>query len=320
MLLARLGARYIAREVAVNRLTMLVTPDGQWVFPDSSEFLAILGDPNPDYDAEAFAVKNMGFIKFSVIERTIIEIELHPRNAELPALLAVQQQIQSSEVNLFRIRHFDTEWHSEITSSSEQAIVRLSQLTAPAFVAQSRDRFIVEPQDYSQLLNNQGNPLRAMAQKWRTSFGSFDANLIPFAIKHQLLPHMMIIGVKPQPADPVFRFIGEAHSNWFGSRHRFNAIGDKVANFPDKDYGAWTSQYYKSVASTGQPRYDHITATIQRQPSPYTTHYERLMLPWTTASDEILVTMFSKRLADESDLSKYVGLDSPEVRNSSKSA
>ena len=304
----------------MNRLSMLVTPDGQWVFPDSSEFLALLGDPDPDYDAEAFAVKNMGFIKFSVIERTIIEIELHPHNVELPALLAVQQQVQSSGINLFRIRHFDTDWRSEITSSAEQAIVRLSQLTAPEFVASSRERFIVEPQDYSQLLTAEGNPLRMMALKWRMSFGIFDTNLIPFAIKQQLLGHMIIMGVKPRPADPVFRFIGDEHSSWLGARYRFNAIGDKMENFPDKDYGLWASEYYRSVASTGEPRYDHITAAIQRDSNAYETHYERLMLPWTTGSNEVLVTMFSKRLPAGAMPPKCAGSDSSLDRYSAKSA
>jgi hypothetical protein len=304
----------------VKRLTTLVTPEGQWVFPGSSEFLEALGDPDPDYDAEAFAVKNLGFIKFSMIERSITEIELHPRNVALAALLAVQQQIQSSDVKLFRIKYFDTAWHSEITSSAEQAIVRLSQLTAPAFVASSRERFIVEPQDYSQLLRDESNTLRLMAQKWRMSFGRFDTGLIPFAINHQLLPHMIIVGVKPQPAEPVFRFIGDAHSKWLEPRYHHTAIGEKLENFPDKDYGAWVSQYYKSVASTGQPRYDHITASIQRRAKPYVTYYERLLLPWSTASDEILVTLFSKRLSADSELPKYSGSESPSAMNLAKSA
>ena len=304
----------------MKRLTMFVTPDGEWLLPDTSEFLAALGDPEPDYDAEAFAVKNMGFVKFSMIERTIIEIELHPRNVAMPALLAVQQQILTSQVTLFRIKFFDTAWRSEITASTEQAITRLSQLAAPAFTAASRDRFVVEPQDYSGLLRDETNDLRVMAQKWRMSFGQFDTGLIPFAINHRLLPYMIIVGVKPQPADPVFRFIGDAHSNWLGSRFTVNAIGNKLQDFPDKDYGAWVSEYYRTVARNGQPRYDHITASIQRQPSPYVTHYERLMLPWTTGSDEILVTMFSRRLAANSDEPKYIGSDNPVPMNSLKSA
>jgi hypothetical protein len=300
---------------------MLVTPDGEWVFPDSAEFLAALGDPNPDYDAEAFAVKNMGFIKFSVIEHTIIEMELYPRNAELAALLAVQQRLQTATVGLFRIRYFDdTQWQSEITSSAEHAIIRLSQLSAPALVATSRDRFIVEPQGFGQLLKDEDNPLRLMAQKWRALFGRFDTSLIPFAIEHQVMPHMIIMGVKPRRPDPVFRFIGDAHADWLGSRYRFNAIGDKMENFPDKDYGFWASEYYKNVARTGEPRYDHVTATMHHGPTPYFTRYERLMLPWGTGSDETLVTMFSTRLLDDPKLAKYAGSDNPLERNSAKSA
>ena len=91
----------------MQRLTMLITPDGEWVSPDTPEFLAALGDPDPDYDSVAFAVKNLGFIKFQVIERSIIEIELHPRNVGLAGLLVVQQHLQSSTVKLFRIKFLD---------------------------------------------------------------------------------------------------------------------------------------------------------------------------------------------------------------------
>ena len=89
----------------MKRLTMLVTPDGGWVLENSAEFLAALGDPDPDYDAVSFAVKNFGFIKFQVLDQSVIEIELHPYTVELPALLAVQQQLLTSTVRLFRIRY-----------------------------------------------------------------------------------------------------------------------------------------------------------------------------------------------------------------------
>ena len=101
---------------------MLVTSDGQWVIEDSTEFLAVLGDRSPDYDAASFAVKNLGFIKFQVIDNSIVEIDLHPQNVKLPALLAVQQQLLSSRVKLFRIRYLENSWRSEITASAERAV------------------------------------------------------------------------------------------------------------------------------------------------------------------------------------------------------
>src|SRR5436309_11860624 len=100
----------------------------------------------------------------------------------MPAVLAVQQQIQSIGVNLFRIKHFDTAWQSEITSTAEQAMIRLSPLTAPGFAAPFQQRFLVVPNAYSLLLEDESNELRLMAQKWRISFARFDRTVISFAI------------------------------------------------------------------------------------------------------------------------------------------
>jgi hypothetical protein len=85
----------------VQQLTMLVTPDAQWVLPDSPEFFEALGDPEPDYDSISYAVTNLGFIKFQVVEHSIIEVELHPQNVELPALLAVQQKSSGPRCGCF---------------------------------------------------------------------------------------------------------------------------------------------------------------------------------------------------------------------------
>jgi hypothetical protein len=280
----------------VNRLTMLVTAEGKWVLEGSPEFHAALGDPEPDYDAGLFAVKNLGFIKLQILDNSIIEIELHPQNVELPALLAVQQQLLTSQVKLFRIKHFDFSWKSEILCSSELAVARLSELCSPNFAPAAKDKFLVEPQDYSKLFDSEEGPLQLLAQKWRMSFGHFDPSVISFAIKQELLSRMIIVGVKPRGTEPIFRFIGDGHTNWLDSNYHLHAIGQKVEDQPDKSYGSWVSQFYKSVASTGQPRYDYVTAAIERPQSTFTTHYERLLLPWKTPSEEVLVTLSSRGL------------------------
>ena len=306
----------------MNRLSMLVTAEGEWVFEDSPEFLVALGDPSPDYDAGLFAVKNLGFIRSQILDNSIIEIELHPRNVGLTALLAVQQQVLSSRIKLFRIKYFDTTWRSEITASSERAAARLSELCAPAFAPPPSQKFVVEPRDYASLLQDEGNPLRLMAQKWRMSLGSFDPTVISFAIKHQLLSRMMIVGVKPSRPDPIFRFIGDGF-NWLESDYQFRAIGERIVNQPDKDYGAWVSEFYKSVASTGQPRYDMVRAGIEvrgTEPQVFLTRYERLLLPWRTPSDETFVTMSSKRLGDEDANLASADIDSNMYSASAKSS
>ena len=284
-------------EGKVNRLTMLVTSNGEWVLPDSEEFLRALGDENPDYDSVGFAIKNLGFIKYELVGQSIVEIDLNPRNVEFPALLAVQQQILTAGVNLFRIRYFDNSWHSEISSSSEHTIGRLSELCTPVFAPPPTEKFIVEPIDYSKLLEDEGNQFRPLAQKWRISFGHFDPNVIALAMNNQLLSRMMIVGVKPRQEDPIFRFIGDGH-RWFGNSYHVNAIGEKVEHQPDHEYGSWVSEFYKAVARSGQPRYDLVTAALRYEEEDgkprRTVRYERLLLPWKTPSDETLVTLCSK--------------------------
>lgn len=299
----------------MKRLTMLVTADGEWVLEDRAEFLAALGDPEPDYDAAAFAVKNLGFIRFQILDDSVIEIDIHPRNTQLPALLAVQQQILSSSVKLFRIKHFETTWHSEIMISAEQAISRLSELCCPEVELPSNERFLVEPRDYAELFSHDEQPLRPMAQKWRMSFGHFDPSVISFAIKHQLLSGMMVVGVQPRRKDPIFRFIGDEH-NWLGKSYHVTGIGEKVENQPDKEFGSWVSEYYKSVASSGQPRYDLVTAMVQYQGETgrprRIVRYERLLLPWKTPTDEVFVTL--SKLVEPRALSRTAAFGSESLK------
>jgi hypothetical protein len=288
-------------EGRVKRLTMLVTADGKWVFPNTAEFYAALGDPNPDYNAAAFAVKNLGFIKWEMIEQSIIEIELHPRNVELGALLSVQQQLLSSPVRLFRIKYFDTAWQSEITSSVEHTIDRLSELCAPVYMPPTTDRFIVETREFSNVFEDQDSQLRPLAQKWRASFGQFDPSIIQLALRYELLSRMVIVGVTPRDRDPRWRFIGDGHK-WMGP-YQFEGVGQPVANMPDPEYGGWVAEFYKGVAASGQPRFDLVTAMLQyedevtkpRKP----VRYERLLLPWKTPSDEVLITLCSRVVATE---------------------
>ena len=289
-------------EGSMKPLIVLIASDGGCVLPDSPQFSNLLGDLDPDYDSVAFAVTNLGFIKVEMFEQASLEIELHPRNVELPALLAVQQRLHSSPAKLFRLRFLDTQWHSEISSSAEQMISRLSQLCAPAPTPQTSERFTIEPRDLSMLFEDEFNQLRPLAQKWRASFGHFDPSVISLAVEHRLLSRLMIAGILPRQSEPVWRFIGDGHK-WIGAHYQLYGVGEKVEHMPDKDYGEWATQYYKSVARAGQPRYDLITGTIQYEDEggkPRRPHrYERLMLPWKTPSNEVFVTMCSRPAGTE---------------------
>jgi hypothetical protein len=297
----------------MQRVTLLVTSDGQWVLPTGPEFLDALGDANPDYDAVGYAVRNLGFVKFEVLEHSMIEIELHPKNVGFAALLSVQQEIMKSDVRLFRIKFLEGDWRSEISSSAEQVITRLSELCSPAFTPPATERFELHPQDISVLYDDPDNILRPLAQKWKISFAQFDPNVISLAVSHRLLPRLMIAGIKPNQDEPIWRFIGNEH-RWIGATYQVHGLGEKVENMPDKDYGAWAKEFYKSVAASREPRYDIVSGSIQFEDESGRPRrwyrYERLMLPWTTPSGEVLVTMCSRPMGT-SDQSKSSDSSTP---------
>jgi hypothetical protein len=272
------------------------------VLPDSDEFLTGLGDPNPDYDAVGFAVRNLGYVKFQVLDRLVTEIELHPRNVSLPALVALEHQLAAPGTRLFRIKYLETEWHSEISASAEHTISRLYELCAPGFAGPPADKYRAEVKDPGILARDGAGPLRLLARKWRVAFGNFDASLISFAIQQGLLPRLAIAAVTTQEAEPIFRFVGDGFAS-LGANFQFEAVGQRVQDIPDKDYGGWVAECYKGVALSGQPRYDVVTAAI-RGPADNGAkplRYERLLLPWKAGSGEVLVTLLSKRLSSDSE-------------------
>lgn len=307
----------------MQSLTMLVTGDGRWVLPGSSEFLDALGDPDPDYDAVGFAIRNLGFVKFQVHDRIVTEVELHPRNVSARAVAAVEKLLSEAGTNLFRIRYLTDDWHSEIFPGADATMARLAELCAPVFAAPSGSGFTVEPRDAALLFRDSENPMRPLAQKWRASFGHFDPNVLPLAINQGLLSRFAIIGTQPGVKDPVWRFIGDAH-RWLGDGYQFRGIGEKVENIADKSYGQWVARFFDAVATSAQPRYEVVSANIQYQNEPgrprRPVHYERLLLPWKTGSGEVFVTSCAKIVSSDNAGASSFTTDNSVAKNSVKSS
>jgi hypothetical protein len=281
----------------VEQLTVLVTSGGKWVLPGGDEFLAELGDPSPDYDAVGFAVRNLGFIKFQVLDRRVTEIELHPRNVGLAALLTVERKLGEPGTSLFRIKYLDTEWQSEISASAEHTIARLHELCAPSEEPGPTARFHVKPRDPATLARDADNPLRILSLKWRTSFGNFDTSVISLAFSHGLMPLLAISGFDRHDSSPVFRFLGEGH-RW--ASRDYQMAGGKIEDTPDKEYGHWVAEFHRSVAISGKPRFDLVEAATQIAQETGKPRrrlvYERLLLPWRGPAGDVLITSCARNV------------------------
>jgi hypothetical protein len=280
--------------------TALISPEGAWLPASGPALHQALGYPDPDFDAAAFAVRNLGYIRIDAVEDALIDIECHPMHVSAAALAAAQRHLESSAHPLFRLRYLTDDWHSEVVLNPSLAARRMGELCARSAAPARSERFQVTEIDLARLSAAEGDARRALLQKWRASFGHFDDTVLAFVFKHGLGPSFMVIGMNKQNTEPVFRYIGEGFWGW-GPDFYISAVGDKVENQPDKSYGAWVVQFYRDAAASGRPRFDHVEARIENSARGEHYSYERLILPWSTASGEALVTLSSRMLSPERD-------------------
>jgi hypothetical protein len=287
-----MGKAVRVAEVMQNE-TFLVSPEGRWLPEGSQEFLREVGDLDPDYDAAMFAVKNLGFIKVEIITDLVVSITVHPSTVDLNSLIAVNHVLSKSTARAFCIRFLTTRWEREILPSAERAFERLHDLYSLAHLEDHRssERFSATRLDHERLLSNREHRLRPILQKWRMAFGQFDDTVLPFMARHGFLRRTVVVGVQSNDADPIFRYVGDAFE-WLGDRDfPYRAIGEKVASQPDREYGQWVAEDYRQTALRKLPQLDRVNAALRGRKG--RTTYDRLLLPWTTMSSEILVTVSS---------------------------
>jgi hypothetical protein len=183
--------------------------------------------------------------------------------------------------------------------SADEAIAQLRLLRLPS-EGVSTERFRAVPQDFARLLRSKDHPLSALGRKWCETAGAFDESIHSFAGADGILPMMMIVAVGARDREPVFRFIGDEFFSWVPPGYPGRAIGQKIEQLPDRQFGAWLSRFYRSVAQSGEPRFDQVSARVQMHQSHapsrlYANRYERLALPWRGACGETLVSALIRR-------------------------
>lgn len=284
----------------MQHVSLLATGEGRWIPADGAALLDLLGDPKPDFDPVGFVVRNLGFVQYEVFADSFAQITLFPKRVTLQALAAVQRRILSDTVRVFRLDYLDDEtklWTQELAMNPREAIGKLNRLCGTYAEGAVREGYEVEPLDLGAVMADERHPAHSLLRKWRSAFHQFDDGIMPFIAKHGLASQSMVIGIDPKRPEPIFRFIGEGYAI-YGGDYFLRAVGQKVADQPDKRYGEWVAPFYSEVASTWQPRLDRCSAPIKDATRPH-LRYERLILPWSTASGEVLLTLSTRFLEPE---------------------
>jgi hypothetical protein len=274
-------------------MEFLITSDGDWLVAGSKEVEATVGYDDPDFDLTAFAVRNLGFIQVSWASPSKVRLRLHPDQVAPGAVQSLKSRRETFGAAGVELGWLSDSWQTEDFPDAPSALARVDTLTRPVML----ERYRALPQDLSALEASSGHPLKLLLQKWRVSFHRFSDSVMPFAMQHGIFSRMMIIGVRKTAPEPTFRFIGDGFASLYGEAFPVNAVGDKIENQPDKEYGAWVRPFYAEVASSGTPRLDLVDAVGRQFTRGPWLRYQRLLLPWETPSGEVFVTLASATLA-----------------------
>lgn len=272
--------------------TFAVIPDGRWLKAPSPAFHAFLGIQDADFDALAYAVRNLGVASVA-FGRDTVNVTLRVPGLGREAAASVCNRLARLGEGYFHIHLLVRRWETEVYRSGIQAAMRVWGLSDASRASQPSRGYSARPLSLDRVFVQDNNPMKPLAQKWRASFGQFDDTVIPFLARKQLLDRSALVKRSKEDGDAIFSFIG-AGFKFYGDQYPYLAVGEKVQDQPDRNYGAWTAEAYSSILDKREPQLHSVEAAISLPSGVlHVTQYQRLLLPWQNTSGESLVTCLS---------------------------
>lgn len=273
--------------------TYLIDDAGKWWQSPSADLQARLGYQDPDFDLAGYAVRNLGHVELK-IEAARRAIAFRPYCVNNRAIQEVIGHLASAGEGPIILRYFVDKWQEETLDGPREAVERLGLLAnldrqrggMPAFVSTQRN--------LADLARPEFQAFEPLFRKWRVQLHRFGDQTVDFLVRYNLLSRTVIASRNTATREPVFKFIGDGFS-FYESDWGLKAIGEPIANQPDRDYGRWTAKIYENAIDGDQPVLEDVDARIWGGPGLGTRHsrYRRLLLPWTTSSNEKVVTCIS---------------------------
>lgn len=281
-----------------RKLLVSVSPEGTVLAPGTEAFFERIGYANPDFDASDYVVRNLGFVSVTRRSRDRMTIRLRPSLVSRKALDACLKILMNQDFAQGEIQRYEEDWISEIWPNDPALLHRLADLCEKAQRMQE-PRFGSRPLDISAVSSDSSNPLKPLYQKWRVSSAIFDDTTLPFLISYGLDFRLSVV-TAPRMGEPLrFQFFGDGFK-FYDDHQKMKVIGAPIEDQPDAEYGRWLAEQYDAVVASGRPALDYVTARITPDSGPgRRSRYERLLLPWRTNDQKVIVTCASILISTE---------------------
>jgi hypothetical protein len=272
-------------------IDLVVTDRGSVLDPSGGALRELLHYDRPGIDLARFAVRNMGFARFSQYQADVT-IELRSRLLTRAAFQKLVYLLCPETFERVVIKDHDSPGVPELYGDYDDAVGRLDELTCRSRDGLKRPSFFASMLDLARLADPRRAALQQYLRRWQASGGRLDR-----------LERSLILGTSRTPGVFLVEMGSGGQAvmrNWplnialYTPCMRLALIGHDVCEQPDMSFGAQVSVRLREVAWSRQPKLELIEALIHPPGEPARrTRYERLLLPWATASGTSFVGSMS---------------------------
>jgi len=245
----------------------------------SARILRQLDCARADFDVLDYAVRNLGYVL--IIDRPdFLRLRMRPLLVSSRAVAALFYYLAERRPRRAAISWFDDAWRDEVCGDTKTLFRRVSEILHASVGAAVPEPFIATRRSLETILTPAGHPFAPLLRCW---IAGSRGDLLGAVKAVGLWDRAMVAQRNPERGHFVFRHSGGA-IQLYGGAWGERAIGRRLSEQPDHEYGRWIEQGCAAVDESRVARCELVHATVRRSDGEVRRwRYERLMLPFQTA-------------------------------------
>jgi len=263
-------------------------------WPDNSPALAHrLGYLEPDFDAPAYTVRNLGFIHVRHHEEGV-RVSLRSGRFSLLTLAAALYALVDRRPRRIVLAVFwGEDWSYEMFTSLGSFAERAEDLAAGEPIA-GRPRWLAVEKALDALELPAFEKVKPVVELWRANRGRFSEELYKTLSECDLMHRSLLLRRLPRSSRLVYQHFGSG-IKVMKPCEAFAMIGCDAHDVPDKEYGGWVAECYHRALSRRRLRLEAVRATVRTSGPTLRVRYDRLLMPWRRADRDLYVLSVSMR-------------------------
>jgi hypothetical protein len=264
-------------------------------WPDDSPALAQrLGYREPDFDAPAYTVRNLGFIHVRHHDEGV-RVSLRSGTFSLLTLAAALYVLVDRRPRRIVLAVFwGDDWSYEMFTSLGSFAERAEDLAAGEPIA-GRPRWLAVEKKLEVLGLPAFEKVRPVVELWKANRGHLSPELIGLLRATDLLQRAVLVRKLPRSSRLVYEHFGGG-IKMMRPCETLVMIGRDAHEVPDKEYGNWVADTYGDALSRRHVRLDGVRATVGTSESAtLRVRYDRLLMPWRRGSDLFVLGLSMRR-------------------------